>query len=60
MNVEDNLREELIRAGGIISYDIFSIEGEISKLRFYFKTMEGFIEKRRLKRQNGLKNILEI
>ena len=45
MNVEDNLREELIRAGGIISYDIFSIEGEISKLRFYFKTMEGFIEK---------------
>ena len=45
MNVEDNFREELIRAGGIISYDIFSIEGEISKLRFYFKTMESFIEK---------------
>jgi len=44
---KDIFREELIRSGGEHAFGLLSLEEEISRMRFYLKTLEEFIESQR-------------
>lgn len=48
MNLTDDFREEIIETGGMIYSQIFPIEEEISRMRFYIKTMEEIIEEQEI------------
>lgn len=44
MCADSCFRDYVIQSGGIISLDIFTLEEEISRMKHYLETMEGFIK----------------
>ena len=46
-NYDDDFRQELIESGGMPAFGMISLEEEVSKMRFYYETMEEMIEKER-------------
>lgn len=46
-NIKDFFREELIRSGGEHTFGLYSLEEEVSQIRYYLQTMEEFIERQR-------------